>query len=346
MLIRKRRIPVLHMLLIGMLPSFLKKIVYRMKGYSIGKGVSLSLGSVIIGRKVEIGDQTKIGFLTIIRGREIVIKRFVKIGSMSVIDTEKVFIDDDARLNEQVYIGGMRTPTSSFHLGKRAIVMQLSYINPTLPVFIDDDSGIGGHCLLFTHGSWNSQIEGYPVRFAPIHIGKKVWLPWRVFIMPGVTIGDNVVIGANSMISTDLPSNCFAAGSPAKVIKQNVPVLPEENVQQEMLKNIFKEFFEFLRYEEFKCDIHDTEHGFVATVSGARSGGIHYSSAQNIPDKGEHNTILILFNADEAVLKESIKRGFGMAVSITKRMRIGSTASGEEMLTFFSRYGLRFDRLD
>ena len=92
MLIRKRRIPVLHMLLIGVLPSFFKKLVYRLKGYRIGKGVSLSLGCVLIGRKVEIGDHTKIGFLTIIRGREICIKRFVKIGSMSVIDLSLIHI--------------------------------------------------------------------------------------------------------------------------------------------------------------------------------------------------------------------------------------------------------------
>jgi len=346
MLIRKRRIPVLHMLLIGVLPSFFKKLVYRLKGYRIGKGVSLSLGCVLIGRKVEIGDHTKIGFLTIIRGREICIKRFVKIGSMSVIDTEKIFIDDDARLNEQVYIGGMRTPTSSFHLGKRGIVMQLSYINPTMPVFIDDDSGIGGHCLLFTHGSWNSQLEGNPVRFAPIHIGKKVWLPWRVFIMPGVTIGDNVVIGANSMISTDIPSNCFAAGSPAKVIKQDVPVMPDKAKQEEMLKNIFKDFFEFLRYEEFNCDVNDTEDGFIAKVRGVRSGNIHYSFAERIPESGEKATVLILFKANEGQLKEALHRGFGMAVSITERIRIGSSESGEETLTFFSRYGVRFDRLD
>jgi acetyltransferase-like isoleucine patch superfamily enzyme len=220
MLIRKKRIPVTHMLFIGMLPSFLKKMVYRLMGYQIGKNVSLSIGSVIIGKKVSIGDNVKVAYLTIIRGKEITLGRFVRVGSLSVIDTGKIFIDEDARINEQVYIGGMKSPQSSFHLGKRAIVMQLSYINPTLPVYIGDDSGIGGHCLLFTHGSWNSQLEGFPVKFASIHLGKKVWLPWRVFVMPGVNVGDNVVIElfCSRLTCKSHPGECadYARGEHAK----------------------------------------------------------------------------------------------------------------------------------
>lgn len=135
----------------------------------------------------------------------------------------KIRIGEDARINEQVIIGGMKTPSSSFDLGKRTIVMEYSFINTTMPVKIGDDTGIGGHCLLFTHGSWLNQLEGFPVKFAPITLGKNVWLPWRIFIMPGVTIGDNVVIGANSLISDSFVSNCLVAGSPAKIIKEKLP---------------------------------------------------------------------------------------------------------------------------
>ena len=346
MLIKKRRIPLLHMLCVGILPSFIKKMVYRAKGCRIGKGVSLSFGSVILGRKVEIGDHCKVGFFTIIRGREISIGRFVKIGSLSVIDTEKIFIGEDSRINEQVYIGGMKTPQSSFHMGKRCIIMQLSYLNPTLPIFIDDDSGIGGHCLLFTHGSWNSQLEGFPVKFAPIHLGKKVWLPWRVFIMPGVSIGDNVVVGANSMINSDLPSNCVAAGSPAKIIRENATRVPDRNKHDELLQNIFDEFFEYLRYENFSCDVSKEENGFIATVQGKKSGAIHYVIAPLMHIKGDSGSVIIFDTATPEVLQEAIQSGYGMAVSINSGTRIGSNASGEELIAFFSRYGVRFARMD
>lgn len=53
----------------------------------------------------------------------------------------------------------------------------------------------------------------------PITIGNSVWIGGNVTIVPGVTIGDNVVIGAGSVVTKDIPSNVVAVGNPAKVIK-------------------------------------------------------------------------------------------------------------------------------
>ncbi len=52
MLIKKKRLPVFEIITIGILPSFLKKLFYRIKGYKIGRNVNIGIGSVIIGRKV------------------------------------------------------------------------------------------------------------------------------------------------------------------------------------------------------------------------------------------------------------------------------------------------------
>ena len=53
-----------------------------------------------------------------------------------------------------------------------------------------------------------------------IKIGRNVWIGDKVSIFSGVTIGDNVIIGAGSIVTHDIPSNSMAAGMPAKVIKQ------------------------------------------------------------------------------------------------------------------------------
>lgn len=53
----------------------------------------------------------------------------------------------------------------------------------------------------------------------PVTIGSDVWLGGNVVILPGVTIGDNVVIGAGSVVTKDIPSNCVAVGNPCKPIK-------------------------------------------------------------------------------------------------------------------------------
>lgn len=55
---------------------------------------------------------------------------------------------------------------------------------------------------------------------APVHIGKNCWLGAGVIIVPGVTIGDNVVIGAGSIVTKDLPSNVIAVGNPCHVLRE------------------------------------------------------------------------------------------------------------------------------
>lgn len=54
----------------------------------------------------------------------------------------------------------------------------------------------------------------------PIHIGRNCWLGANVMIMPGVTIGDNTIVGAGSLVTKDLPANVVAVGTPARIIKE------------------------------------------------------------------------------------------------------------------------------
>lgn len=54
---------------------------------------------------------------------------------------------------------------------------------------------------------------------APIHIGKNCWLGAGVIVMPGVTIGDNTIIGAGSIVTKDIPANVVAVGNPCKVMR-------------------------------------------------------------------------------------------------------------------------------
>lgn len=347
MLIKKQKIPVKELLLIGLLPSFFKKAIYKLKGYQIGKDVSIGFGSVIIGNKVSIKNNSSIGHFTIIRAREIDIERYVKIGSFTFIDTEKVFINDDARINEQVIIGGIKNPDSYIKIGKRTIIMEYSFINPTKPIEIGDDSGIGGHCLLFTHGSWLSQLDGYPVTFAPITLGKNVWLPWRVFIMPGVSVGDNVVIGANSLVTKSLPSNCLAAGSPANIIKENYPSALSKERRDEIINNIFTDFINYLKHHSFKVELIKKNVNITLKVSDSSAVYIlNYITLMSefseiIPSAAD----LIIIDSEQLDIRKN-KINSKMIIDYQKRERIGTSNLGEEFVTFISRYGIRFNRLD
>jgi maltose O-acetyltransferase len=54
----------------------------------------------------------------------------------------------------------------------------------------------------------------------PVTIGHRVWLGAGVIVCPGVTIGDEAVIGAGSVVTRDIPPRVFAAGNPCRVIRQ------------------------------------------------------------------------------------------------------------------------------
>lgn len=57
-------------------------------------------------------------------------------------------------------------------------------------------------------------------------IGKNCFIGGRALIMPGVTIGDNCVIGAGSVVTKDVPDRCLAAGNPARVLREGIEVGP------------------------------------------------------------------------------------------------------------------------
>jgi acetyltransferase-like isoleucine patch superfamily enzyme len=343
MLIKKSRIPLSHVLTVGLLPSFLKKIVYRMKGYRIASGVKLGFGSAVIGKEVSIGKGSSIGFLTVVRGRKIRIDNYVTIGSLSFLDTEQIELGDDCRIREQVYVGGLSAPGSMLKLGKRCCIMQMSNLNPAKPIVMGDDSGIGGHCLLFTHASWLSQLEGFPVKFAPITIGKNVWIPWRVFITAGVTIGDNVLIGPNTVISKDIPSNSIASGTPLK-ISNHVFKPVNENSRKKILKEIFDEFVSHLEYFGFTAEKNNFENGIELIFSDGEKHQLIYLTAAKKNNSKCKDAVLVL-DYDHANTTDFLNH-FQMVISLTKKERAGSSDIGEEFVRYMSRHGIRFNRME
>ncbi len=80
-------------------------------------------------------------------------------------------------------------------------------------------SQIGDDCVIYD-SDWHS-IDGLDqdVPTAPTVIGRGVWLGARVMVLQGVTIGNNTVVAANSVVTKSLPADVLAGGAPAKVIR-------------------------------------------------------------------------------------------------------------------------------
>lgn len=81
---------------------------------------------------------------------------------------------------------------------------------------------IGPNCGFYTSGhplDYETRNKG--LEYAkPIKVGDNVWIGGNVCVMPGVTIGNNVVIGAGSVVIRNIPSNVVAVGNPAKIVKK------------------------------------------------------------------------------------------------------------------------------
>ncbi len=337
-------VPIFQMMTVGLLPSSMKKAFYRLKGAKIGRDVSIGLLSVIKSDRIEIGDGTKIGPLSFINSRTVVLGKRVRINMMVAIDTLELHVRDDSTIMEQVVIGGMLTRRSSLRVGKRVKIFPYCFINPTEPIEIEDDVGVGGASYIFTHGSWQSVIDGFPVSFGPVIIKKGVWLPWRVFILPKVTIGEYATIGAGSVINKDIPPRSLAAGVPAKVLKQGNEYIREYSQDQkdEIVRNILLEFTKHQTFlgnrAEHKIDGSRFE---IHLHRGDRDLRIIY--CREIRAAAPCDALISLSRMSEETIQDLVRNDkiwFDLEGKISSFHR---DPLWSEIRDFLSRYGIRFD---
>ncbi len=88
-----------------------------------------------------------------------------------------------------------------------------------------DNVFIAPNCSFYTAGHpFNIEQRNHGLEYArPIRVGDNVWFGGGVIVLPGVTIGSNVVIGAGSVVNRDLPDGVLAAGNPARVLRHLAP---------------------------------------------------------------------------------------------------------------------------
>jgi len=82
-------------------------------------------------------------------------------------------------------------------------------------VHIDEDSYVASGAIILSH-DFSRNIH------ANTYIGKRCFIGSNAIIMPGITIGDEAIIGSGAIVTKDVPANSIVAGNPAKVIKSNI----------------------------------------------------------------------------------------------------------------------------
>ena len=89
-------------------------------------------------------------------------------------------------------------------------------------IYVGDDTMFGPNVTIATAGHPIApELRGRGLQFnMPVRIGKRCWLGAGVIVMPGVTIGNDTVIGAGSVVTKDIPSGVVAVGNPCRVLRQ------------------------------------------------------------------------------------------------------------------------------
>ncbi len=102
-------------------------------------------------------------------------------------------------------------------IGKNVVLMNGFQCMSAGGLVIEDDTKIALNCTIATN---NHDFYDRPViTCKPVHIKRNVWIGVNTTILPGVTIGENAIVGACSVVTKDVPDNAVVVVNPARVIK-------------------------------------------------------------------------------------------------------------------------------
>ena len=108
------------------------------------------------------------------------------------------------------------------HFGKNIYAnFGLTLVDDTY-IYVGDYTMFGPHVTVATAGHpIEPGLREKGMQFnMPVRIGRNCWIGANVVILPGVTIGDNVVIGAGSVVTKDIPDNVVAVGNPCRILRE------------------------------------------------------------------------------------------------------------------------------
>lgn len=142
-------------------------------------------------------------YLFKLQGVEMFSGAYISRKGFSKIGKGKLIMKEHAQINAHCFLLSADTITIGENSTLAYQVTILTSANPNYP--------------------YNTLKNIYPPLHAPVFIGSNVWIGARSVILPGVKIGNNVVVAAGSVVTSDVPDNVLVAGVPAKIKKEIYP---------------------------------------------------------------------------------------------------------------------------
>jgi acetyltransferase-like isoleucine patch superfamily enzyme len=138
----------------------------------------------------------------------------------------RIRLEDGVALDRGVtlIVSGQPEAPTAIDIGTRTYVNRHTIFDATTSIVIGADCMIGPFCYLTDHdhsrGSDGLPASG-PLITKPVRLGDRCWLGAHVTVLKGVTIGDDVTIGAGTIVSRDIPSGATVVGNPARPISHH-----------------------------------------------------------------------------------------------------------------------------
>ena len=146
-----------------------------------------------------------------------------KINTLNPYDKEKRKLVEELLENKLPESSNILTPMEvdyghQLKVGEKVFINHSLCISAAAGIEIEDGVQIAPQVTILTvnHDLKDKTI----VKCSPVHIKKGAWIGARAIILPGVTIGENAVVGAGSVVTKDVPSNTVVVGNSAKIIKE------------------------------------------------------------------------------------------------------------------------------
>jgi maltose O-acetyltransferase len=140
------------------------------------------------------------------------------------------------RIGERVQIESRFAPTllttspgGLLEIGDRTFINFGVDICATQHVRIGDDCLIGTHVTILDNSFHEVEDRSRMPAPRPVDIGNRVWIGNHAIILPGVTVGDDSVVGAGSVVVTDVPPRSVVVGNPAKVVRDFAPLFAKQD---------------------------------------------------------------------------------------------------------------------
>jgi len=184
-------------------------------------GAHLAAGATLICRRARLGPGARIARGAVLRAESIHVGGQSRVWSDCDLSSGEILIGDGVVVALGVYcdLSGGRNEDSRLILGDACLVGMQSYLNTCRELFVEREVAISPRAMIFTHSFWQSALDGYQPRFAPVRLRERSWIGAGCQVLPGVVAGEGSIAVSNSTVVDNVPAEAMVAGIPAQVLR-------------------------------------------------------------------------------------------------------------------------------